>query len=72
MYLIIIALVVAFDQFTKYLIQAKMELNSSIPLIDGIFHITYIQNYAAAFSQFQNKTGFLITMQLIIISAVLI
>ena len=72
MYFIIIALVVAFDQLTKYLIQANMELNSSIPLIDGIFHITYIQNRGAAFSMFQNKTEFLIVMQLIIIAVVLI
>ena len=72
MYFIIIALVVAFDQLTKYLIQANMELNSSIPLIEGIFHITYIQNRGAAFSILQNKTEFLIIMQLIIITAVLI
>ena len=72
MYFIIIVVVVALDQLTKYLIQANLELNSSIPLIDGIFHITYIHNYGAAFSIFQNKTGFLIAMQLIVIAVVLV
>lgn len=72
MYFIIIAIVIAFDQLTKYLIQANFELNSTIPLIDGIFHITYIHNSGAAFSLFQNKTGFLIAMQLIVISIVVI
>ncbi len=71
MYFIIIALVVAFDQLTKYLIEANMELESTIPLLDGVFHITYIQNYGAAFSILQNKTEFLIIMQLVVIAAVL-
>lgn len=72
MYFIIIVLVVALDQLTKYLIQANLELNSSIPLIDGIFHITYIRNSGAAFSMFQHRTGFLIAMQLAVIAVVLV
>ncbi len=72
MYFIIIAVVVALDQLTKYLIQTNLVLNSSIPLIDGIFHITYIHNSGAAFSILQNKTGFLIAMQLIVIAVVLV
>ena len=72
MYFIIIAFVVAIDQLTKYLIYANLELNSTIPLLDGIFHITYIQNSGAAFSMFQNKTGFLIAMQLAVITVVLV
>ncbi len=72
MYFIIIAAVVALDQLTKYLIQANMELNQTVPLIDGIFHITYIHNTGAAFSLFQNKTGFLIAMQLAVIVVVMV
>lgn len=49
-----------------------MDLNGTVPVIDGIFHITYIHNYGAAFSLFQNKTVFLILMQLIVIAAVLV
>jgi len=72
LYFIIIVFVVALDQLTKYLIKANLDLNSTIPLLDGIFHITYIQNSGAAFSMFQNKTGFLIAMQLIVITIVLV
>lgn len=72
MYFIIIAAVVALDQFAKYMIRTNMALDSSIPLIDGVFHITYIHNSGAAFSIFQNKTGFLIAMQLIVIAVVLV
>lgn len=72
MYFIIIAFVVALDQLTKYLIKSNLDLDSTIPLLDGIFHITYIQNSGAAFSMFQNKTGFLIAMQLAVITVVLV
>jgi len=72
LYFIIIVFVVALDQLTKYLIKTNLDLNSTIPLLDGIFHITYIQNSGAAFSMFQNKTGFLIAMQLIVITIVLV
>jgi len=72
LYFIIITVVVGLDQLTKYLIRVNYDLNASIPLIDGIFHITYIHNTGAAFSIFQNKTEFLIAMQLIVIAAVLI
>lgn len=72
MYFIIIALIIIADQLIKHLIQSGMELNQSIPLIKGIFHITYIHNYGAAFSILQNKTVFLIAMQVIVITGVLI
>ena len=72
MYFIIIALILVADQLVKYLVQSAMELNQSIPLIDGIFHITYIHNYGAAFSILQNKTVFLIIIQVVVITGILI
>jgi lipoprotein signal peptidase len=72
MYFIIIALIIALDQFTKYIIRVSIELNQSVPVIDGIFHITYIHNSGAAFSIFENKTLFLVVMQLIVITVALI
>jgi len=72
MYIVIIAIVIVLDQLTKYLIQANFDLNTTVSLIDGIFHITYIHNSGAAFSLFENKTGFLIAMQVIVISIVLV
>ena len=72
MYFIIIALIIVLDQLIKYLIQANMVLNHTIPIIDGVFHLTYIQNSGAAFSLFQNKTEFLIILPLIVTVIVLI
>lgn len=61
----------ALDQLTKYLIRSGMELNNSVPVIDGILHLTYIQNTGAAFSILQNKTIFLVILQIIVIAIVL-
>lgn len=42
-------LVVIFDQIAKYIVDSRMPLHSSIPVIDGFFSLTYIRNPGAAF-----------------------
>jgi signal peptidase II len=44
----IIGLVV--DQLTKLYIDRSMQMFQSIPVIDGLFNITYVRNKGAAFS----------------------
>lgn len=44
------AVIVAADQITKYLVVSGIPLFSSVPAIDGLFHLTYVQNTGAAFS----------------------
>ena len=51
------------DQITKILIQKYFLLGESIPVIEGIFHITITYNKGAAFGLFKNQT-----LALIIIS----
>lgn len=65
MYYLIIAAVLLLDQITKYIVRAGMELYQSIPIIDGVFHITYIQNSGAAFSMLQGKTFLLLLLPLL-------
>lgn len=55
MYYFLIGAVVVVDQIVKHLIQSNVQLNQSIPVMDGVFHITYIQNFGAAFSILQNQ-----------------
>lgn len=45
--------VVALDQITKYLVVENIELFQKVPVWDGVFHLTYVQNTGAAFSAFQ-------------------
>lgn len=48
-YLSLIAFIVALDQWTKHLAVLHLKGNSSIKLIDGVFHLTYVENPGAAF-----------------------
>jgi signal peptidase II len=60
MYYILIILLVALDQATKWVIHYFMDPGETIPVIFGIFHITFVRNTGAAFSQFQGQRGLLI------------
>ena len=44
------AFIVAADQLTKIWVVANIPLHTSLPAIDGLFHLTYVQNTGAAFS----------------------
>ena len=46
---------VALDQWTKALTVANIPLHTRVPVWDGLFHFTYLQNTGAAFSSFQGQ-----------------
>ena len=46
-------LIVAADQFTKYLTVANIPLHGFAEAIPGLFHLTYAQNTGAAWSSFE-------------------
>ena len=48
-----VAGITVLDQWTKALTLANIPLYSEVPVIDGLFHLTYVQNTGAAFSSFQ-------------------
>ncbi|MBN7772103.1 signal peptidase II [Clostridium aminobutyricum] len=70
-YFIAILAAVIFDQAVKFAIRTNMDLHSSIAVIDGIFHITYIQNTGAAFSILSGHTYGLIMITLLITAGIL-
>ena len=41
------------DQLTKYLVVQNIPLYGEVPVINGLFHLTYVRNTGAAFSMFQ-------------------
>ena len=47
--------IVAADQFTKYLTVANIALGGKVPFLPGLLRFTYVRNYGAAFSSFQNQ-----------------
>ena len=47
--------IVAADQLSKLWIVANIPLYEQIPVIPGLFHLTYVQNTGAAFSSFEGQ-----------------
>jgi len=50
----IVIIVLLLDQYVKYVIRTNFAVGESVPVIENIFHITYVQNTGAAFSMFEN------------------
>ncbi len=68
---ILVAITLILDQGTKYLTQTYMYEGQSIPIIDGIFHLTYVLNPGAAFGILANKTTFFILVTLIVLIVII-
>ncbi|MBP5200455.1 MAG: signal peptidase II [Schwartzia sp.] len=67
--LAIIFFIVSADQAVKLLIASSMKMGESIPVLPGIFHITYIENPGAAFGLFANQRTIFIAAALLVIAA---
>ena len=48
-----IALIIAADQYTKFLTVANIALYEDVPFLPGLLQLTYVQNTGAAFSSFE-------------------
>ena len=66
-YFLIIIAVIILDQIIKKAVVAAMSLYESIPVIQDIFHITYIHNTGAAFSIMEGRISVLILLPLVMI-----
>ena len=55
------------DQSLKSLVRLKLAVGESIPLINNIFHITYVTNTGAAFGLFKNSAIFFIIISVVAI-----
>lgn len=47
--LVLVALMVALDQYTKHLILADWTVGDTVPVIPGFFSLTYVRNRGGAF-----------------------
>jgi signal peptidase II len=55
--LVIVSLIVlALDQATKLYIDSSFRLHESVPVIRGLFHLTYVRNKGAAFGILADST----------------
>ena len=60
------------DQITKLIIVRNFYLNESLPIINNIFHLTYVKNFGAAFGILTNRRLFFILITILVIIALLI
>lgn len=63
--------VVILDQFSKYIVVENMALGESIPIIEEVFHLTYILNPGAAFGMFAHNRLFFIAITVIVIGIII-
>ncbi len=66
-----ILLLLAFDQFTKYLAYTFLTGTDGIPLIPGVFELYYLENSGAAFGIFRNHQILFIFIAVLILALVL-
>ena len=65
--------IILFDQASKFYIQHNMYIGESIAVIEGIFHITYVENPRTSFGLFEyNSSFFVIAVLISVILAILI
>ena len=63
--------VVILDQFSKYIVVENMALGESIPIIEEVFHLTYILNSDLAFGMFAHNRLFFIAIAVIVIGIII-
>ena len=51
-----LAAIILLDQLTKIVVDRMMVLYQSIPIVDGLFNLTYVRNAGAAFGIFAGST----------------
>ncbi|MBQ2384490.1 MAG: signal peptidase II [Oscillospiraceae bacterium] len=65
-----IAIVVA-DQLTKLWVVAQIPLYSQVEALEGLFHLTYVRNFGAAFSSFQGMRWVFVVLFVLLTAALL-
>jgi lipoprotein signal peptidase len=63
--LFIAALLIAADQVSKYFVIQNLKPIGSVPVIEGFFNLTYLENKGAAFGFMQNLQWFFIPATII-------
>lgn len=69
--LILIVALVMIDQLSKLWALLKLSDIGSIPVINNIFHLTYVENRGAAFGVLQNKRFFFIILTFAVVGYII-
>ena len=67
-YAIVAVIVLILDQGLKYWTVSNIVLDTgTVPLIDGLVHLTHVRNYGAAFSILQNTRWLLVALTVVFV-----
>lgn len=64
-------IVLLIDQGSKILVRRTMNLGESIPVIQDVFHLTYIENTGVAFGMFSGHTKVFVAVSLVVLIGLL-
>src|SRR5690242_16692943 len=64
------AIVVVSDQLTKRVMEDRLRDKPSIPIVDDILRLTYVQNRGAAFGLLQDQTAFFVLVGILVIGVI--
>lgn len=64
--IVFLILLVALDQWTKYLASSHL-IGNPFVLIDGVFEFRYLENRGSAFGMLQNKRAFLLIIGVLVL-----
>lgn len=71
-HILMIFLILFLDQITKLFVASNLKLFDSIPVLDGFFSITYVQNTGGAWSLMENGSMVIFYMISLIALAVMV
>ena len=68
---LVAAVMVVADQIVKYLTVSNIDLWSKVPVLDKVFHLTYVQNDGAAFSMLKGQQWLFAVLFLVLTIAII-
>lgn len=68
-YILFAVLMIVVDQVTKYYVVTHFALGESVPVLDGIFHWTFILNPGAAFGMLEGSRWLFVLIAVIVVAA---
>lgn len=66
LYALLIVILIAADQWVKYLVRTQIPLYGTVPLIPHVVELTFFQNTGAAFSIFSSHTWILAAVSAVV------
>ena len=68
---VVVAVLLALDQYTKYLAILYLRNNPAIVLIDGVLELQYLENRGSAFGILQNQKFFILFVGFVFLAVIL-